>query len=119
MNVHSLGWIGKRRWAAREGKVINFKSTPADAAIIRKLAIRARALETEHGGQARDQMDWVMDFTATHLNGNPLDLEKLLKADDFNFMHAAFGICRHLDRETGALGDFFSPRCSLPEAVAA
>ena len=101
------------------GQEISFASTPADAAIIRKLATRARALETAHGGKPRSQMDWVMDFTAAHLNGNPLDLDKLARADDFNFAHDAFGICRHLNRDTGALENFFSPRCSAPMVEAA
>lgn len=97
--------------------MIDFSSTKADAALIRKIATRARSLETAHGGQARPHMEWVMDVTATHLNGNPLDLQKLLDADDFNFMHDVFGICRHLDRSDasptgGQLTGFFSPRCS-------
>lgn len=97
--------------------MISFESTKADAALIRKIATRARALETAHGGKPRSQMDWVMDVTATHLNGNPIDLKKLLDADDFNFAHDVFGIARHLDRDDnsptgGQLLGFFSPRCS-------
>lgn len=95
--------------------MIDFKSTAADAAIIARLARRARTLEVQHGGEPRSQLDCEMDFTATHLNGNPLDLEKLEAADDFNFAHDAFGICRHLDRDTGRLGGLFSPRCSQRE----
>lgn len=94
---------------------INFVSTSADAELIRQIATRAQELEQRHGHPGRSQRDWEMDVTATHLNGNPLDLAKLLGADDFNFAHDVFGICRHLDRRTGKLADLFSPRCSLPE----
>jgi hypothetical protein len=58
--------------------------------------------------------DLMMDITACHCNGNPLDLEKLLAADDFNFLHDVGGIRRHLNRTTGKLLECFSPRCSLP-----
>lgn len=54
---------------------------------------------------------WHMDLIATH-NSNPLDLERLLAADDFNFIHDVYGIARHIDRETGELGGCFSPRFS-------
>lgn len=98
---------------------ISFDVTPFENQIILKLAARARAAETKHGGKARPSMDWVMDFTACHANGNPLRLEALLEANDFNFMHDAFGICRHLDRSTGELTGFFSPRFSAPVSEAA
>lgn len=98
---------------------ISFDVTRAEAATIAKLARRAKAMETEHGAdldtvKPRSIMDWSMDFTATHANGCPLRLEALLEADDFNFMHDAFGIARHIDRETGKLGNCFLPRYAAP-----
>lgn len=53
-----------------------------------------------------------MDITAVHANGNQLDLTALLAADDSNFAHDVFGIRRHLNRDTGELEDFFTPRFS-------
>lgn len=97
---------------------VSFDVIEADAKVIRKIATRARALETAHGGRARTAMDWWMDITAAHANGNPLRLAELLKTDDFNFMHDVFGICRHLDRRSGQLTGFFSPRFSQPERAA-
>jgi hypothetical protein len=44
----------------------------------------------------------------------PLDLDKLLTADDFNFSHDVFGIARHINRRTGEIEDFFVPRCAAP-----
>ena len=58
------------------------------------------------------RMSLMMDISAANgVNGNdPIDLDRLLAADDFNFAHDVFGISRHMDRETGLLGNFFSPR---------
>lgn len=89
---------------------ISFTVTKHEAKTIRALTTRARALEIKHGGEARPRKDWMMDFTACHANSVPLRLGALLEADDFNFMHDAFGICRHMDRETGKLQDHFLPR---------
>ena len=93
---------------------VSFDVIDHEAKVIREIALRARALEAKHGGKSRPELDWNMDITATHANGNPLRLADLLKADDFNFMHDVFGICRHLSRETGKLGDCFRPRFSVP-----
>ena len=57
-------------------------------------------------------MDLNMDITATHLNGTPLDLEKLLAFDEFNFSHDIYGIMDHIDRTNGKLTRGFLPRCS-------
>lgn len=59
-----------------------------------------------------DQMAAIMDIDACHNNGNPLKLQKLLDADDFNFAHDVFGIRQHIDRHTGQLLDCFVPRYS-------
>lgn len=90
---------------------VSFSCAPAERAIIRKIAQRARALWLDHGID-RSLLDIDMDITATHCNGNPLRLADLRAADDFNFMHDVGGIARHLDRETGFLMDHFSPRFS-------
>lgn len=63
------------------------------------------------------RMDMNMDVTAVHANGNPLRLEDLLAADDFNFEHDMSGICNCLDRETGKLTRGFSPRFSRRESA--
>ncbi len=98
---------------------ISFTTTDHEAHVIRDIARRARALETKHGGSPRPIMQWCMDITATHANGNPLRLDELLAADDFNFMHDVFGIYRCLDRDTGKLTGFFRPRFSARQAEAA
>ncbi|MCK1479288.1 hypothetical protein IVB27_32260 [Bradyrhizobium sp. 197] len=82
---------------------------------MRAIARRARDLYLEHRVD-RSVMDIDMDLAATHCNGNPLRLDDLLKADDFNLLHDVSGIAKHLNRETGKLEGFFSPRFSQPEA---
>jgi len=54
-----------------------------------------------------------MDLTACHANSNALGLDRIIIADDFNFVHDVFGIRAHLDRETGKLRDCFIPRFSV------
>jgi hypothetical protein len=58
------------------------------------------------------RLNLIMDLTACHANGNPLDLEKLAAADDFNVAHDVGGISRNIDRDTGKLANCFSPRCT-------
>ena len=86
--------------------MINWDTTREDEKLINIIVKRAvRKYEV-------DAMDTRMDITATHLNGCPLDLEKLLTFDDFNFAHDIFGIAKHIDRTTGELTHFFLPRCA-------
>ncbi|PZP71805.1 MAG: hypothetical protein DI590_05960 [Methylorubrum populi] len=85
-------------------------ASPQEARLIRLIA--ARAVETADPDLKRSQLLVEMDLTATHLNGCPLRLRELLGAGDTNFWHDINGIERHLDRTTGQLGGFFSPRCS-------
>jgi hypothetical protein len=87
-----------------------FAASRYEMGIITKIVKRARKMDPDYSA-----MDATMDIEATHCSRNPLDLGKLLAADDFNFAHDVFGIRRHIDRTTGRLTRFFSPRCSLPE----
>jgi hypothetical protein len=66
-----------------------------------------------------DRMSLHMDLTACHANGNPLDLDRLLDADRFNFIHDVGGISHHIDRDTGQLKDEFTPRFHARRAGAA
>lgn len=69
----------------------------------------------ESGRCRYDLLDLRMDLTATHFH-NPIDFERLSKADDFNFSHDVFGIRSYLDRRTGKLTDFFLPRFTRRES---
>lgn len=98
--------------------MINFSVSTVERGLLRQAAQRAAAMDVEaNAAQSRRFIEWEMDFTATHANGCPLDLKRLLAADDFNFAHDAFGIARHLNRETGQLENHFLPRFALKEAA--
>jgi len=89
---------------------MNWNSNEKDSVLIKKTA--ARAAEMFEGYEVFDS---IMDVTACHMNGCPLDLEKLLNADDFNFIHDITGINRYLDHVTGELGNCFVPRFAKKE----
>lgn len=89
-----------------------FTASRFEMEIMRKIVKRAQAMAVAMDCEYLT-MDALMDIEATHCSGNPLDLDKLLHADEFNFAHDVFGIRRHIDRRTGKLMNCFSPRCSL------
>lgn len=75
----------------------------ADAIAKRACRLAARAGIYINAGQL------VCDLLLAH-TASPLDLEALEAADDFPMSRDVFGIRKHLDRETGALGGGFVPR---------
>lgn len=91
--------------------LISFNVTEKEAGVIHSIAVRANR-EVFNGWTTQTILDTEMDITATHANGCPLDLDKLLAADKFNFAHDVGGIRKHLDRNTGQLRDCFLPRCA-------
>lgn len=95
----------------RSRDTVTFEVTISDSAVINKIARRAFDLAKGYG-RKRKAINYAMDLTAVHANGNPLRLADLLAADNFNFIHDVFGIERHLDRDTGKLGNCFRPRFS-------
>jgi len=97
-------------------KQINWNSTKSDLDRITKIMLRAASmLSFEERGLTR--LDVSMDLTACHLNGCPLDLDGLLNAERFDFVHDVTGICRHIDRTTGELRDCFLPRYAAKVAA--
>jgi len=55
-------------------------------------------------------LDLEVDLIACHLNGCPLDLTRLLHADQKTFVHDLCGIVNNINRRTGALDNCFVPR---------
>lgn len=92
--------------------MLKWTQTKAEHKTIAAIAARAIQNAKASTGQTLDYRDLEMDVTAAHCNGCPLDLERLLAFDDFNFNHDVFGIRRHLNRETGELENHFVPRCA-------
>lgn len=98
---------------------VSFSATGAERATIKAIVGRAVKMLHADGHKRVDRMSITMDITATHANGCVLDLARLLAADDFNFCHDVFGISQHIDRRTGKLLNFFSPRFAVRRAEAA
>lgn len=98
---------------------INFRVSEGERDLISRLADRASILAKKQGVKRFDKTACMMDLTATHANGCPLDFDRLLVADDFNFSHDIAGIQRHLDRSTGQLTDCFLPRFAARQSRAA
>ena len=82
---------------------------------ISDLADRSQKLAKSLDVLGFNKMHWMMNLEAVHLNGCPLDLDRLATFDDFNFAHDIFGIERYLDKKTGKLRNCFVPRCAKPE----
>lgn len=90
--------------------MIDWKIQQNDCALVEKIVDRAEILY-DSVMRPFDRKTVMMDIVACHLNGTPLDLEKLLKAEDFSFAHDVFGISGHMNRETGKIERNFLPRC--------
>lgn len=96
---------------------ISFTTTRHEFNVIMKIVDRAQRAGLVRRGDGI--MSISMDLSATHANGCPMDFDRMLEADDFNFAHDYCGIARHLDRATGKLTDHFLPRFAKRQTVAA
>lgn len=95
--------------------IVQFTASKTETVAISQIADRVEALQRLRKFPADvwdSRTSLMMDIEACHCNGNPLDLAKLLTFPAFDLKHDLLGIARHLDRETGALRDHFSPRAS-------
>ena len=88
---------------------INFKASEEEFSIIEKIVERGREMLEERGAYI-DVMDHIMDITACHLNGCPLDLQAFLNSQGLDFIHDFVGITDHINRRTGQLENCFLPR---------
>ncbi len=84
-----------------------FNSTTEEYLLIAQIVKRAK-----QDLEISDSLSLCMDLDATHSNGTPLDFDKLLAFDKFNFAHDIQGIMTHIDRTTGKITRGFLPRCS-------
>jgi len=95
---------------------INWTAPKEEKMLIIKIAKRAAEMAKDADIEY-ELIDAQMDIAATHLNGTPLDLERMLEADDANFGHDVFGIRRHINRTNGQLEDCFLPRMTKKEEI--
>lgn len=79
-----------------------------DRILINKVLDRALALAASFG-RPMNRLSLLTDLMITHATVG-IRLDELLAADDGNFAHDVFGIERHLNYDTGELGDGFTPR---------
>lgn len=113
---------GQNETAGVAGAGLSFKVDEHERTLIRSIVARAmrdpilrRELDfiAEGDGEARQTL--TMDLTACHANGCPVDLARLLDADDVTFGHDITGIQRHIDRRTGKLRRAFGPRTMMTD----
>ncbi len=90
---------------------IKWNVAKRDFGLIVSVADRAVAL-SRNLGVVRNRQDVMMDLTACHLNGNSLDLRRLLRFKDLDFSHDVFGIGRHISHETGKMMHCFLPKAT-------
>lgn len=88
---------------------VKFDVTASEMTLVLKIVARsASLLNLESLGSSRQSL--AMDLCACHLNGCPLNFKRLLEFPEFDFLHDAAGIIRHMDRSTGKVTDCFLPR---------
>ena len=81
-----------------------------DSDLIDKIVVRVKNMKIFGIKENPDFfLNLTMDLAAAHI-ACPLNLEKLLKADNFNFLHDIEGIRRYIDRNTGKMKKCFLPR---------
>ena len=99
---------------------IKLEPTHEDQALIEKIVMRA----FRHFSKGeRRQVELAMnelhrDLVMVHCNSCSLDLQRLLDAGEFDFIHDINGIEHYLDRETGELTECFLPRHHARKAAA-
>lgn len=93
---------------------IIWETTKEDALLIAEIGVRATAMAAQLD-RTYDPLAAIMDVTACHANGCPLDLQALLDSEPYDFVHDVFGIRAHIDRDTGRMGGCFLPRFAIRE----
>ena len=89
--------------------MLKFEASRDERLAIQEIFARAAKSRLVRAG---DQLDFLMDVEAVHSNGCPLDFKALLEFPEEDFAHDINGIQENIDRSTGALGNFFLPRCA-------
>lgn len=95
---------------------MQFVLSNPDARLVDRIMTRARKIQI--GKRLWIPSDaafgYEMSLVACHLNGCPLDLEKLLAFSDADFVHDVGGITANVSRQNGRLENLFLPRCARP-----
>jgi hypothetical protein len=94
--------------------ITNWEIAKPEFAILAQIADRALR---EFRYYPDDKRTLVMDLMACHANGCPLDFKGLLEASLLDLSHDIYGIRQYIDRDSGKLRDFFTPRYALANHV--
>lgn len=92
------------------------KLTMSDATaidIMGKMADRAMGLYATYEVKNVKRRYILLDLQACHFHACRLDLDAMIRASNYDFMHDIMGINRHLDRDTLKLKDCFLPRFAV------
>ncbi len=109
----SVTHAGNNRLNERE-HVISFNVSDGDSELIKAIVQRAGQIAKDRRLQnMATSLDISMSLTACHANGGALNLDALLRAPRFDFMHDVLEINRHIDKQTGKLPKWFVPRCGF------
>ena len=81
-----------------------------DKQILKKIAERIRTVYSKENENTIKALIYLVEACHTHIQ--PLRLEDMLNADDFNFSHDVSGIYNHIDLTNMELKNHFSPRFS-------
>jgi hypothetical protein len=90
--------------------ITNWEISKEDYTILIAVAERALFELTDYPD---DKRTLVMDLTACHANGCPLYFKGLFAAPLLDFSHDICGIRDNINRDTGRLEGFFTPRYAL------
>ena len=89
---------------------INWDASRTEYDLIFQIADRAMNEIFSNSEVKEKKQNCVMDLTACHLNGCPLNLLALLSAKELDFAHDIIGIRNHINRQTGKIEHCFVPR---------
>lgn len=88
-----------------------------DRELIARIVDRASSLYSREFGAPYPKDVHIfrqMDLCAVQVSGDcKLNLEKLLRSSDFDFLHDFLGVVQNLDRKSGKLANCFTPRCTV------
>jgi hypothetical protein len=94
--------------------ITNWEISKPEFDLLVQVADRALAAFTHYPD---DKRTLVMDLMACHANACALDFKSMLEGPLQDLSHDIYGIRKHINRDTGKLEDFFTPRYALANHV--
>lgn len=85
--------------------------------IMRRFKKLCKSIYPDEGSFEDAQWQIMEDLKNVHQFVHPINLQGLLDADDFNFMHDCLGIMKNVDRDKYCFTNHFRPRFLLKESA--